>query len=161
MSTAPQAPGHLPRDTWLEVVRNAPLVSMDLIVRDAQRRVLLGLRRNEPARGFWFVPGGTIRKNERLDAAFSRVAQDELGLQATRAQVLLLGVCEHLYDDNFAQASGFGTHYVVLAYELSVPQKFAPPPDQHHDWRWASVAELLGDDTVHEYCKAYFHDPHP
>ena len=41
----------LPLSEFLEVVIRAPLVSIDLIVRDAAGRVLLGLRRNAPARG--------------------------------------------------------------------------------------------------------------
>jgi colanic acid biosynthesis protein WcaH len=36
-------------------------VSIDLIVRDADGRVLLGLRNNRPARDWWFVPGGIVR----------------------------------------------------------------------------------------------------
>lgn len=156
MSRAAPAAGRVPHEAWLAVVRNAPLVSMDLIVRDAKRRVLLGLRRNEPARGCWFVPGGVVRKDERLDAAFARIAHDEVAIATTRADARLLGVYEHLYGSNFAAAEGFGTHYVVLAYEFTAPERFAPPSDQHHEWRWASASELLADSDVHAYTKAYF-----
>ena len=85
MSARPEAP-LLPRADWLQVVRHAPLVSIDLILRDAQGRVLLGLRENEPARGLWFVPGGVIRKDETLDAAFSRIARNELGVPWSAAR---------------------------------------------------------------------------
>ena len=71
----------LGREEFLEVVDRAPLVSIDLAVRDAKGRVLLGKRTNEPAKGCWFVPGGRIHKNERLDAAFRRICLDELGKQ--------------------------------------------------------------------------------
>ncbi len=47
----------LDQKTFLTVVRSAPLVSVDMIVRDRDDRVLLGLRANQPARGWWFVPG--------------------------------------------------------------------------------------------------------
>jgi hypothetical protein len=43
----------------------APLVSIDLIIRDNADRVLLGLRNNEPAKGYFFVPGGIILKDCR------------------------------------------------------------------------------------------------
>jgi colanic acid biosynthesis protein WcaH len=55
------------------VVRCAPLPSIDLIIRDSERRVLVGLRTNEPAKDYYFVPGGVIRKNETLELAFARI----------------------------------------------------------------------------------------
>ena len=70
---------------FLEVVRLAPLVAIDLIVADADSRVLVGQRRNRPARGTWFVPGGRIRKDERLDAAFTRLVETELGIASMHA----------------------------------------------------------------------------
>jgi len=59
------------------VIRLAPLIAIDLIIRDARDQVLLGLRKNEPARGCYFVPGGMIVKNERLADAFARLAKNE------------------------------------------------------------------------------------
>jgi hypothetical protein len=56
----------LNRSDFHSVVRLAPLVSIDLIIRNARGEVLLGLRNNEPAKGLFFVPGGIIRKQERL-----------------------------------------------------------------------------------------------
>ena len=52
------------------VIRLAPLVAIDLIIRDPQDRILLGLRNNEPAKGYFFVPGGIILKDEPLAEAF-------------------------------------------------------------------------------------------
>jgi len=148
--------GLLPRSEFLAVVARAPLVSVDLIVRDGAGQVLLGLRGNAPARGTWFVPGGCIRKNETLDGAFARIAQTELGIAATRADAGFLGVYEHFYDDNAGDLPGFGTHYVVLAHQLTVGGALDPPLEQHSRFRWLAPAALLGDPGVHEYTKAYF-----
>lgn len=142
---------------WLEVIQRAPLVSIDLIVRDAQGRVLLGLRNNQPAQGSWFVPGGVIRKDESLDAAFTRIAAKELGLPAQRRDAQLLGVYEHFYSDNFASAPGVTTHYVVLAHQLRVATFPAvPADDQHAQLRAFTVAELLAHPGVHANTRAYF-----
>src|SRR5215475_10588347 len=70
-------------EAFAEVVRSAPLVSIDLIVRDPDRKVLLGIRNNEPAKNFYFVPGGRIRKDETLEAAFARIVAAETGFDAT------------------------------------------------------------------------------
>ena len=147
--------GPLPAEQWFEVVARAPLVSIDLIVRDAQQRILVGQRRNEPAAGFWFVPGGVIRKNETLDAAFARITHAELGRSYARRDATLLGVYEHHYRENFLRTPGIGTHYVVLAHELSIDDAPELPGDQHDDWRWMTAVELREHPRVHLYTRAY------
>lgn len=147
--------GPLPAVDWLEVVARAPLVSIDLIVRDAQQRVLVGLRRNEPAAGFWFVPGGVIRKGETLDAAFARITHAELGRSYARCDATLLGLYEHHYRENFMRVPGIGTHYVVLAHGLQINDVLELPADQHDGWRWMTAVELREHPRVHPYTRAY------
>jgi colanic acid biosynthesis protein WcaH len=156
MSLPPLEAPLLPRADWLQVVRHAPLVSIDLILRDAQGRVLLGLRENEPARGTWFVPGGVIRKDETLDAAFTRIARTELGVALERNQARLLGVYEHHYTTNFALEPGVSTHYVVLGHSLELDGEYAPADRQHRELRWWPLAELMASPAVHANVKAYF-----
>jgi colanic acid biosynthesis protein WcaH len=143
-------------EDFLHVVRCAPLVSMDLIVRDGHGRVLVGLRRNRPAQGWWFVPGGVVRKDERFEQAFARITQAELGWAGQLDAARSLGAWEHLYPDNFAGDPGFGTHYVVLAWELALPPHApSPPQEQHRDYRWVSVEALGTAEDVHPYSRAY------
>ncbi|WP_322010114.1 GDP-mannose mannosyl hydrolase [Paraburkholderia sp. J12] len=143
---------------FLDVVRLAPLVAIDLIVEDAEGRVLVGRRRNRPARGTWFVPGGRILKDERLDGAFTRIVETELGIAAVqRTAARFCGVYEHLYPDNFAAENGIGTHYVVLAYALTLDSTVPVGRfDQHSQYAWLAPEELLARDDVHENAKNYF-----
>lgn len=153
----PPAGARLSDQAFLEVIDRTPLVSMDLVVRDAQARVLLGLRKNEPAQSTWFVPGGRVLKGETLPAAFARLCLAELGATHPWNQAKLLGLYTHLYDSNFMGAPGVGTHYVVIAYVLdatALPP--TPPVDQHGQYRWYSAHEAAADDRVHAYTKAYF-----
>src|SRR5438067_1704323 len=110
---------NLNKDDFLALVEHAPLVSIDLIVRDSDGQVLLGFRRNEPAKNSWFVPGGRIYKDERIEAAFQRISSTELGHSQAIEDAHFLGVFQHFYSTNFAENGKFGTHYVVLAYELT------------------------------------------
>jgi colanic acid biosynthesis protein WcaH len=127
----------LTNEEFLAVVDKVPLVSIDLVVRDSQRRLLLGLRTNEPARGFWFVPGGRIKKGETLDAAYARISMKELGVDTPRDHAQLLGVFTHLYDTNFLGAPQVDTHYVVIAYEVELAVDLtALPRTEHADYRW-------------------------
>jgi colanic acid biosynthesis protein WcaH len=59
---------------------------------------------------------------------------------------------------NFANQVGFGTHYIVLAYELLVLDIDIAelPRDQHGEWSYFTLMELLGRSDVHDYTKAFF-----
>ena len=140
-----------------DVVRLTPLVAIDLIVRSADGRVLVGRRSFEPAKGSFFVPGGRITKNETLAAAFRRISLAELGVEKKIAQARFMGVYEHFYTTNNREQAGFGTHYVTLAYEVTSPVREASlPRDQHGEYEWLSEAELLRRPEVHANTKAYF-----
>lgn len=148
----------LPFDDFLQVVKNTPLVSIDLIVENETGEYLLGKRLNEPAKGDWFVPGGRIRKNETLDQAFERITQAELGIRLQRQQAQLQGIYEHFYDTNAGEHASFGTHYVVLAYRLCVKQQALklPVAEQHQFWHWQRAEEILQDQQVNHFSRDYF-----
>ncbi len=154
LASPPRPLSHAELDT---VIRLAPLISIDLIIRNAHGDVLLGLRKNEPAKDCYFVPGGMILKNERLADAFARLTENETGQGARFDAARLIGVFEHFYDSNRSGSGGYGTHYVVLGYEFEWPSAAVPrPDDQHSELRWFTVAELLAADHVHDNAKAYF-----
>ncbi len=150
-------PKKLEHEELALAVKLTPLVSIDLIIEDKAGRILLGMRENEPAKGFWFVPGGRILKNERIANAFERIIKDELGLEISYDQAEFVGVFEHLYPTNFAKKEGFGTHYVVLAHRVKLISDAEPTADtQHSNLVWFEVKQILGDKKVHENTKAYF-----
>jgi len=47
----------LPQSDFRSVVKNTPLIAIDLIITDPSGAVLMGWRENEPAKETWFVPG--------------------------------------------------------------------------------------------------------
>ncbi|MHC4153502.1 MAG: GDP-mannose mannosyl hydrolase [Planctomycetota bacterium] len=150
-------PTKLSREELAEVVKNAPLVSIDLVVKNRQGRILVGLRKNEPAKGYWFVPGGRILKDERITEAFERMAYDELGIRPAFEDARFLGVFEHLYPNNFTEKEDFSTHYVVLAYEIRTGEAALNLPDeQHSEYKWLSKESPDKEPNVHPYTKAYF-----
>ena len=153
----PSPPAYLSHDDLRQVVRLAPLVAIDLIVRNAQGEVLLGLRNNEPAKAWYFVPGGMILKNEPLRAAFARILKAETNLAGAFEDARLLGVYEHFYPNNRFGEAGYGTHYVVLGYALEIADRAAlKQDDQHSELRWWQEADLLASPKVHPNTKAYF-----
>ena len=115
-----------------------PLVSVDSVLLNSAGQMLLGYRRNAPARHWWFTPGGLVRKNEPLASCLQRVAVSELGLQASDVQgARLIGVWDHFYEDSAFNAK-VSTHYVNLPHVLRLPHALdinALPSDQHSGWR--------------------------
>ncbi len=152
----------LDSNTFKTIVAEAPLVSVDLVVVRGAQEVLLGLRNNRPAQGFWFVPGGRIFKNESIQSALARIAEAELGLGAALAAGEIvphwLGAFEHFYSDCFAGDVGISTHYVVLGHTLHVPMDCSLPvcDEQHSQLRWWPIEEALASPVVHRYTKDYF-----
>ncbi|WGS84397.1 GDP-mannose mannosyl hydrolase [Methylomonas sp. UP202] len=145
----------LDKQAFLNVVDLTPLVSIDLVIRSETNAILMGERLNEPAAGYWFVPGGRIFKNETLEQAFRRITRAELGIELEISQGQLLGGFTHLYDTNFAKAPGIGTHYVVLAYQLRLPLSLDQLPSaQHSGYRWLGEHDDLS--RVHANSLAYF-----
>jgi len=145
----------LSESTFQTVIGATPLVSIDLIVKNAKGEVLLGYRTNRPAQGYWFVPGGRVQKNERLDNAFLRLTEAELGVAIQRSAASFMGVFEHLYDDS-AFDKAVSTHYVVLGYELELDISLdALPKEQHNQYAWMASDELLNRDDVHVHTKWY------
>lgn len=147
---------YLNHEDFYTVIQNTPLVSIDLIVKNMQGYILLGKRNNRPAQGYWFVPGGRIRKNESLAMAFERLTINELGQAFSIDEASALGVFEHLYLDGVFDYQ-LSTHYIVLAYELSIDYALELLPlEQHHKYQWFAINDLIEDADVHENTKAYF-----
>jgi len=140
---------------FAQVIRNAPLISVDLLVEDGDGRFLLGLRTNAPAKGYWFVPGGRIYKNERMAEALIRIGKTELGVDLNLVMCRFFGLYEHFYVDN-AFSQEFGTHYVVAAFSLKVENLQSLPKQQHSAYRWLLPDEILSDPKVHLHTRDYF-----
>ena len=120
----------------------------------------MGFRNNKPAKGFWFVPGGRILKNESLENAFIRLVKEELGIHFLRGNAQHLGVFEHFYEDCVFDDK-ISTHYVVLGYKILEYINIEKlPHSQHQKYIWLSKEELLAHSNVHLHSKWYFGEDH-
>ena len=143
-------------DEMMAVIELTPLVSIDLVIVNAQNEVLLGMRVNEPARSFWFVPGGRICKNETLSVAFQRISKTELGFPLKISQGRLMGAYDHIYESNRFGKSGLTTHYVALGYLVRIDRDLKPVQDQQHDsFEWRKMDDVVKDDRVHANTRIY------
>ena len=146
----------LPRDQFRTLVKIAPLVAVDLIVRSGAGKYLLGRRLNAPAANWWFAPGGRIFKGELFSTAFWRIVRQELGPGVRFKSITFQGVYEHHYEDNFNSEEGYGTHYIILAYNCVLGDgSEIDVTGQHGEFRFFSSREILSSSQVHPFTQAY------
>ena len=93
-------------------------------------------------------------KNESIQQATARIAKTELNIEL-KLTPKFAGVFEHFYDDGIYK--DVSTHYINLAYEVDINNEILNlPNDQHNEYQWLSIDELLSSKQVHKYVKDYF-----
>jgi colanic acid biosynthesis protein WcaH len=150
-------------DDFRFVVRTTPLFAIDLIIQDHRQHVLVGLRENQPARNFWFVPGGRVLKNEPLGKACARILATEVGLpMPDGGSIRLHGVFEHIYTEGQFDDESINAHYIIAACNIAFPPNHAiAHDDQHKAMKFISIDALLADTSVHQFTKNYFFSDPP
>jgi len=104
----------LPDKTYRYVASLVPMVCVDGIIGDGQGHFLLVKRTQPPFRGRWWVPGGLVRKGEKLEAAFHRKMREELGIVVEPPT--LVGVFEIHHQDPRMNIRG-GRHVISVVFE--------------------------------------------
>ena len=143
------------------IVKYSPITAIDLCILNENNELLLGKRINPPAKNFLFVPGGRIRKGEKISIAIRRILKDEINFQINDEnleKVNFLGIFEHFYDDNFYGNKLFKSHYVVLAYSINIKlltkTKTKIINDQHEYYIWYG-SDKNKEIKIHQYVKDY------
>ena len=144
----------LNKNKYLDIIKHTTLTAVDLIlVKD--KKILVGFRKNQPAKNMWFTPGVRTYKGESQDNALKRVGETELGIKIIPEKKILLGVYDHIYKVNFDNDK-FGTHYIVNAYLFKMDSKQEIKTDsQHEEFRWMTLEEVECNQYVHKYVKNY------
>lgn len=145
----------LEKELFSSIIQNAPLISIDLVVKNSDDKILLGKRVNKPAKNSWFVPGGRIYKDETIQDAFKRITKDEIGKAYDISNASFKGVYQHFYDDNVFN-DNFSTHYIVLGFELVIKEELSLGTVQHEKYKWFDEDVLLASTEVYSYVKDYF-----
>lgn len=146
-------------DLFESIIKHCPLISIDFVIKDNNMRVLLGKRKNEPAKGYWFTPGGRIFKDESITDACIRILRDELNIHTTDPNYSIFNITEHFYSNNFYN-NDFSTHYINISMTLhdfdinSIVDMTA----QHTDIIWLTIPELIRHKNVHFNAKKQFHE---
>ncbi len=104
---------HISQDQYNEIIFLIPIVCVDVaIVYD--NKVLLIKRRDEPAKGEWWLPGGRLYKGETLTDCALRKAKEETGLDC------ILGPMIHYASTDFGTVHSVNFVYLLFASDDNV-----------------------------------------
>lgn len=145
----------LEKEIFKTIVRNTPLVSIDLCVV-CDGKILLGKRKNDPLKGFFFTPGGRVLKNEAHIDCLKRIAKSELGLiirDIKKAE--LMGAWNHFYE-NSVFGDEVSTHYVNLPHCIYYDQRPEILLDEQHEvFDWFDLNIVAKNNNFHKYMQIY------
>lgn len=122
----------IPQKTYDTILKNVPIACVDIAIV-ADGRVLLVKRKDKPAMGQWWVPGGRILKGEMMREAAARKAREEVGVECHVGPIIHTD--ETIFPDG---PSGIAVHSINSCFFLYPVEKgFSCKLDDHHqDCRW-------------------------
>ncbi len=107
-------------------------------------RVLLIRRGNEPLRGRWLIPGGTVELGETLEEAVVREVEEETGLVVRPREVVLV------FDRILREATEVRYHYVIVDYLCEYVSGEVRPGSDALDAAFVAEADLGRYDVPQE-----------
>jgi 8-oxo-dGTP diphosphatase len=119
----------------------APIAGVGAVVLDAELRVLLVRRGQEPLLGEWSLPGGALELGERLEDGVRREVREETGLDVEPEEIV--AVFDHILHGSDDPAR-VRFHYVLIDYRCRVLGGRLASATDVTDVRWAAWNELTG-----------------
>jgi len=118
---------------YKKVMETMPVICIDCLVQNEAGEFLLVKRQNEPLKGEFWVPGGRLLRNERLEEAVHRKMREELGVDVEI--IKNLGFFEEFFDKTAQNAEG-GFHAVSFLYLVRPLGNCITLDCQSSEWGW-------------------------
>lgn len=143
MSTHPIG-GKLPTDRYRQGMEDSPIVTVDVLFLDAdKKRILLGLRENAPYKGEYYSFGSRMYKNEDFIQAAIRIAKEEIGVSLTSPDLTYVGAINEINDTSIFE--GVNYHAVDIYFYCVIDSESIVLDQQHSDTKWFD----LNDESIH------------
>ena len=101
----------IPEDLYKKIFTYIPRFCVDVVIKD-ERGIVLVKRNIKPFKGYWHLPGGLIRRGERIKEAAKRKAFEETGLNVKVKKFI------GIYDDPKRDPRGSVVSLVFLSYPI-------------------------------------------
>lgn len=133
----PHPENGLPEEVFLLVSRIAPLINVDLLIKDEQGRTLLTWRDDDFYGPGWHIPGGIIRYKEHAADRIRRCAAEEIGC-AVEFEPAPLTIIESM-DERRNRGHFISMLYRCRLQGLPDPSRQAGEHPARGEWRWHSA----------------------
>jgi colanic acid biosynthesis protein WcaH len=135
----------LPLEQYKEFHRLMPILCVDVVLVHGNSFLLLK-RKNAPACGEWWLPGGRVLRDELLADAAKRKIREETGLESKEPE--MLGADETLFPDG---PFGWSTHTVNIVFRADAVKGEAKVDNQSEEFQWFEKI----DESWPEYVKKF------
>lgn len=127
----------IPEQLYREILRQLPLLCVDIVVQSKTGRYLLVRRRNEPLMDQYWVIGGRILHCEKAEDAARRKLQEEAGLVPNELE--FMGYYQDVFDRNSFE-DGIAYHTLSLVFRTQLDSDASVTLDsQSSDFVWAET----------------------
>jgi len=144
----------IPNNEYKGILEKMPICCVDIVIHESNK-VLLVRRKNKPAEGQLWLPGGRIYKNERLEEAAIRKAFEEVGTKIKIEKKI--GVYEVMFNEGPFNDLKTGVHAISVCFLAKPLNKNIKIDDTSLDYVWIDkisnelnpyVKEILIDSKV-------------
>lgn len=136
---------YIPDALYQEIISCIPIACVDIaVIRDG--KVLLVKRKDKPAQGQWWLPGGRVRKRETMRDTAKRKALEEVGLDC------FVGPLVHTAETIFPDGPfGESVHSINSCFLMHLRRGlFSVKVDENQSgFRWVDAVEP----DMHKYVK--------
>ena len=136
----------VPEALFRKIITLVPIACVDLLVVNREKSILLVARKNEPAIGQWWFPGGRVHYGEtRIDAA-KRKLKEECGLAIFKMEEF------GTYDLFFPLPEGNNSHAITTVFVMHTTGKNVVIDSQSNAFKWYSF-ENWSSEVLHPFVK--------
>jgi colanic acid biosynthesis protein WcaH len=143
---------NIPDEFYQRIVKSMPIPCVDLLVSDRVGKVLMLKRKEPPAKGQWWFPGGRVLYGElRLEAAHRKL-KEECSLEGRIIREV--GTYDLIFN---CECSNHPSHGITTVFHMTVNQNEVRLDNQSSDYRWQGVDTWLRE-VSHEFLVAVLED---
>ena len=125
-------------ELYSQILQVMPIPCVDLLVLNEADKVLLLLRKNEPAAGQWWFPGGRVLFGELRCEAAKRKLEEECALFSTQLQEI--GTFDLIFNINLGER----VHSITTLFQLKVgPESNLQLDQQSYEFCWLTSKKWL------------------
>ena len=140
----------IPDEDYKKIMEIMPIPTVDIVIFHPDKtKVLLFLRKNKPAQGYYYALGGRIHKGESLTESAMRKAKEELHLTLEENDLFFGGVIDEFFEDSRFDGVAMHSLNSFFGYVLGESAIWKFDTTQFEDAKWFDIL----DDKLHPFMK--------